>query len=215
MPTITPAELTDQLNWRYATKGFDASKKIPAETWAALQEALRLSPSSFGLQPWKFLVITDPAVKASLQPHAWGQAQTTDCSHLVVLAALKKTDEAYIDSFLDSQIAIRGGTKEALATYRGMMTGFVARMSDEQLLNWATRQVYIALGTFMTSAAVLQVDACPMEGIVPDKFDEVLGLAGGEFTTVVACAAGYRAAGDKYADLAKVRFPASQVIQSI
>ena len=121
-----------------------------------------------------------------------------------------------MDRFLDSIIATRGGAKESLKGYGEMMTGFAGKAAKEGWLReWAIRQVYIALGNFMTCAAVLGVDTCPMEGIEPANYDKILGLDGTEFETVVACAAGYRAADDKYAQLAKVRFPASEVIQHI
>lgn len=215
MSPIPVTQLGDALNWRYATKKFDAAKKIPAEVWGALEQSLVLAPSSFGLQPWKFIVVTDPAVKAKLLPVSWGQPQTTDSSHHVVFAVRKGVDEAYVDRFLARQIALRGGTLEALAGYRGMMTGFLSQMNDAQKEAWATKQVYIALGQFMAAAALLGVDTCPMEGINPAAYDEVLGLKGTEFATVVACAAGYRAADDKYSTAPKVRFPTSALVRHV
>jgi nitroreductase len=216
MTTLSPDALIAQLNWRYATKQFDPAKKIPADVWAALEKALVLTPSSFGLQPWKFIVVTDEAVKQRLVPVSWNQPQPADCSHHVVFAARKTLGEAEIDRFLESTVALRGGSRDALAGYRGMMAGFAAKAVKEGWIHeWAVRQAYIAIGSFMTSCAMLGVDACPMEGIVPPEYDRILGLEGGEFTTVVACAAGYRAAGDKYATLAKVRFPPDEVIQRV
>ena len=214
--TLNPDALVAQLNWRYATKKFDATKKIPAGTWAALEHALLLTPSSFGLQPWKFIVITDAAVKQKLVPVSWNQTQPADCSHHVVFAVRKALEEKDVDRFLDSIVATRGGAKESLKGYGDMMTGFAGKAAKEGWLReWAVRQVYIALGNFMTCAAVLGVDTCPMEGIEPANYDKILGLDGTEFETVVACAAGYRAADDKYAQLAKVRFPASEIIRHI
>ncbi|MCX6936510.1 MAG: NAD(P)H-dependent oxidoreductase [Verrucomicrobia bacterium] len=216
MTPIDTTQLTAALDWRYATKKFDAAKKIPAVTWAALEHALVVSPSSFGLQPWQFIVITDPAVKAKLLPLSWNQPQVTDCSHHVVFAMRKGVNEAYVDKFLAHQVALRGGTVEALAPYRGMMTGFLANITAAgQLDTWATKQIYIALGQFMAAAALLGVDACPMEGINPAGYDEVLGLKGTEFAAVVACAVGYRASDDKYATAAKVRFPVSDLVRHV
>ncbi len=216
MTPIDTTQLTAALDWRYATKKFDSSKEIPAATWAALEHALVVSPSSFGLQPWRFIVITDPAVKAKLLPLSWNQAQVTDCSHHVVFAVRKGVDAAYVDKFLARQVELRGGTVEALAPYRGMMTGFLANITAAgQLDAWATKQIYIALGQFMAAAALLGVDACPMEGISPAAYDEVLGLKDTEFATVVACAAGYRAADDKYATAGKVRFPVSDLVSHV
>lgn len=216
MSVTNPEALLAQLNWRYATKKFDPARKIAPDVWSALEKALLLTPSSFGLQPWKFIVITDAAVKQQLVPVSWNQTQPTGCSHHVVFAVRKALAEKDVDHFLDSIVATRGGAKEALKGYRDMMTGFAGKAAQEGWLReWAIRQVYIALGNFMTSAAVLGVDTCPMEGIEPANYDKILGLAGTEFETVVACAAGYRAADDKYAQLAKVRFAASEIIQHI
>lgn len=216
MNTLSPSALVTQLQWRYATKQFDAQKKIPADLWTALEEALVLTPSSFGLQPWKFIVVTNQEVKEQLVKASWNQRQPVDCSHHVVFAVKNNLTEADVDRFLDRQVEIRGGSKEALAGYRGVIVGFAGRAKQEGWIKeWAIRQAYIAIGNFMTGAAVLGVDTCPMEGIAPTEYDKVLGLEGTDYSTVVACAAGYRAESDKYAAAPKVRFPASEVIQHI
>jgi nitroreductase len=214
--TLNPEALLTQLNWRYATKKFDPARKIAPDVWSALEKALLLTPSSFGLQPWKFIVITDPAVRQKLVPVSWNQTQPADCSHHVVFAVRKAVGDAEVDHFIDSIVAVRGGAKESLKGYRDMMSGFAGKAAKEGWLReWGIRQLYIALGNFMTSAAVLGVDTCPMEGLVPAEYDKILGLEGTEFETVVACAAGYRAADDKQASLPKVRFPASEIIRHI
>ncbi len=216
MNALTPDALLTQLRWRYATKQFDSSREIPADVWAALEQALVLSPSSFGLQPWKFVIVTSPAVKQSLVSVSWNQTQPADCSHHVVFAVRKNLSEADVDHFIKSIADTRGVAVESQKGYRDVMVGFAANMSKQgKIEDWATKQVYIALGNFMTCCAALGVDACPMEGIVAAEYDKLLGLENSGFTTVVACAAGYRAAGDKYASLAKVRFPASEVIQRV
>ncbi len=211
---MTSSELLEALQWRYATKMFDPAKKIPAETWSALEESLILTPSSFGLQPWKFVVIQDQALKESLVPHAWNQRQVADCSHLVVMCSHRQMPESHIDANITRMIEVRGGTPEALAGFKKMVAGF--RNGAEQqgwLDSWGKLQSYIALGQFMAAAAVLKIDACPMEGFVAAKFDEVLGLSGGDFTTAVLCPVGYRHEDDKYAVLPKVRFEAKDVIE--
>ena len=216
MNPLSPSALLAQLNWRYATKKFDPTRRIAPELWNALEQSLILAPSSFGLQPWKFLIVTSPTTKAALVPHAWNQTQPTDCSHFVVFTVKTGLDAAHVDHFLDRTVALRGGNREALAGYRGMILGSLEKARAGGFLDtWQTHQVYIALGQFMAAAAVLGVDTCPMEGIVPTEFDQILGLTGTGYRTVVACAAGYRAADDKYATLAKVRFHASEVIQHI
>ena len=213
--STTPESLNQALHWRYATKRFDPSRSIPAETWASLEQALILAPSSFGLQPWKFLVVTSPEVRRALVPQSWGQTQPVESSQYVVFAAQTNVTVEYIDHFLARTVEVRGGSVEALAGYRGMMVNSLTSRSEAELTNWATHQVYIALGQFMAAAAVLGVDTCPMEGLVPSEYDKILGLVGTGYKTVVACAAGYRALDDKYASLAKVRFPASELIRNI
>ena len=216
MKSVTTETLLAQLNWRYATKKFDAAKKIPAADWAALEESLILAPSSYGLQPWKFIVITDPAVKARLVPASWGQTQPADSSHLVVLAVKTGLGEDHVEKFLDRQVQVRGGTKESLAQYKGMILASLAGAAKAGTLDaWQTHQVYIALGQFMAVAAMMGIDTCPMEGIDRAKYDEILGLTGTGFASVVACPAGYRAADDKYAGAKKVRFDAKDVIVRI
>lgn len=216
METLSPSALLAQLQWRYATKQFDPAKKIPAGVWSALEQALILTPSSFGLQPWKFIVVTDQAVKEQLVSASWRQTQPADCSHHVIFAAKNELTEADVDRFLTRQVEVRGGTVESLAGYRNVIVGFAGKGAREGWLkDWAIRQAYIAIGNLMTSAAILGVDTCPMEGIAADQYDKILGLEGTGYSTAVACAAGYRAATDKYADAPKVRFKAEELIQRI
>lgn len=213
--STTPDQLLSALRWRYATKQFDASRKIPAETWAALEEALVLTPSSFGLQPWKFLVVESPAMRAKLLPDSWNQPQVTDASHFVVLTARTDLTAADIDAWVSRLSEVQGTSAEAVAPLKGMISGFAERMSEEERAAWNTRQVYIALGQLMTSAAVLGIDSCPMEGISASAYDRILGLEGSGYATVVACALGYRAETDKYAAMPKARFPKSEVVRHV
>jgi nitroreductase len=209
-------QLVDQLRWRYATQQFDPQRKISAEDWSALEEALVLTPSSYGLQPWKFIVVTDQAVKEKLVPASWGQRQPADCSHLVVFAIKKDLGEREIDALLHRTAEVRKVPPESLKRYREKMVGRLVKGLDNAGRNaWAERQVYIAVGTFLTSAALLGIDACPMEGFEPAKYNEILGLDKLGLSTVVVATAGYRAAGDKSATLKKVRFPKDEVIVHI
>lgn len=211
MTPIAPSQIIDALNWRYATKAFDASKTIPADTWQALEQSLVLTPSSFGLQPWKFLVVQDKALRESLVPHTWNQRQVADCSHLVVMTVKKDVTLADIDGLIARIVDVRGGTADALAGYRGMMAG--AHKGGFMTTQWAKLQSYIALGQFMAAAALLGIDTCPMEGFVAEKYDEILGLAEQGLTTAVLCPAGYRSGDDRYASLPKVRYAAETVIE--
>lgn len=216
MKTIDTDELIQALNWRYATKQFDPAKKIPAETWEALEQALILSPSSYGLQPWKFFVVTDPTIRAALREHSWNQSQVTDCSHHVVFAIRKTIDAAFVDKFIARTAEVRGVTADSLDFYRKMIVSDVVEGPRSKIAaEWATRQAYIALGNFMTSAAVVGIDTCPMEGLDPAKYDEILDLPAKGFHAVVACAAGYRADTDKYAVLPKVRYDKSELIAHV
>jgi nitroreductase len=216
MNHITTTDLLEHLKWRYATKQFDPSTKISAEVWTALEDSLVLTPSSYGLQPWKFLIVTSSELKEKLKPCSWNQSQVTDCSHYVVFTIKKNLTAEHVDHFVARTAELRGGTVAAIAGYRNMMISDVIDGARSFNVNeWATRQAYIALGNFMTCAALLGVDTCAMEGIEPVKYDNLLGLPAKGFTTVVACAAGYRSEEDKYATLAKVRFLKSEVLETL
>ena len=205
-----------QLQWRYAVKKFDPTKKIPADDWQTLEQSLVLAPSSFGLQPWKFFVVTDPATRAHLPAFTWGQKQVVDASHLVVLAIKRDFGLADVDRHVSRTAEVCGLPLEALAGFKRMMVGsLVPPPPDFCLKTWATHQVYIALGVFMTAAAMLGIDTCPMEGFQPAKYDELLGLPARGYSSVVLCAAGYRAADDKAATMPKVRFRTEDVVTPV
>jgi nitroreductase len=213
---LSPDHLLTQLRWRYATKQFDPTRKIPPATWQALQEALRLSPSSYGLQPWKFLIITDAATKQKLVPVSWNQPQLADCSHVVVFAIRKHLHRDHVERFIARLAEVRGVPASALENYRQMIVRDIIDGPRSLIVNeWSARQCYIALGNFMTCAALLGVDTCPLEGIEPARYDEILGLPARGLATVVACAAGYRAATDPYAALPKVRFRPEDIFEHI
>jgi nitroreductase len=215
-PAIHNEILLQQLRWRYATKKFDPARRISGADWATLEAALVLTPSSFGLQPWKFIVITDPATKESLVPVSWGQRQVADCSHYLVIAIPEPFGVEAIDAYVRRIAEVRAVSVESLASYRQMMTGTLVDGPDRRDADaWARRQAYIALGNFMTTAALLGVDTCPMEGFEPEKYDEILGLSKRGLSAVVACCTGFRAADDKYAALPKVRFKAEDLIERI
>jgi nitroreductase len=200
--------LLTSLKWRYATKRFDATKKIPETTWKTLEEALRLSPSSFGLQPWHFVVVTNPEIRQELLAHSWNQPQIVEASHLVVIASARQIDEQSIASYIKFVAETRSNTPQSLEQYQGMITQFVKRLTDSNTLEaWTAKQTYIALGTLLTAAAMLRIDACPLEGIISNQYDKVLGLDTGLFSTRVACALGYRSEQDSAASLTKVRYP--------
>ena len=213
---ISPAALQDALHWRYATKAFEPGRSIPAETWRALEQSLVLSPSSYGLQPWKFVLIRNQELRQQLRPHSWDQSQITDCCELVVFAGRRDIEQADLDRLIAATSEARGLSNEQLAFYADLMRRNLVeheQLPASAIAEWVGRQVYIALGTFMTAAALLEIDTCPIEGFDPAAYDRLLGLDGTPYRSWVVCAAGYRAADDKYAQLAKVRYPAEQLIE--
>jgi len=215
MKSFPHDEVLDQLRWRYAVKKFDASRKIPADAWAKLEEALILAPSSYGLQPWKFFVVTDTVIREKLLTHSWGQRQVVDASHLVVFAVKADVGSADVERLIARSAEVRGINTSVLDGYKKMILGSMAKQSPEHIREWMTRQVFIAHGVFLTTAAMMGIDACPMEGFVAEKYDEILGLPAKGYCSVVLATAGYRAVDDAIATLAKVRFRKSEIIETI
>lgn len=216
MPT-TPDVVLTQLAWRYATKKFDPARRIAPEHWSALEQAALLAPSSYGLQPWKFVVVSDPALRQKLRAVSWNQPQITDASHLIVFARRAEMAPADVQRWIDRVAEVRHAPPAALAGFRDMMLGTIANpgsVPGGSFDTWTSRQVYIALGFFLSAAALLGIDACPMEGFDPAQYDQILGLPTLGYKATVVAAAGYRAADDAVAPdkMAKARFPASDVI---
>lgn len=216
MQPIPPEVLLGNLSWRYAVKKFDTTHKIPAREWAALERALTLSPSSYGLQPWRFLVVADPKVRQALLAASWNQAQITDASHLVVFTRRATLARADVDKLIDRIAVVRDVPAPSLDGYRSMMLGSIENPAPgADLSAWNARQVYIALGFFLSAAAMLGIDACPMEGFDAPQYDRILGLGPTGYSATVVAAAGYRAADDPNSTLRKVRFADADLIQRI
>jgi nitroreductase len=173
---VAPDTVLEQLKWRYATKKFDPGRKIAPELWAKLEAAAIHAPSSYGLQPWTFVVVTDPEMRRRLHPVSYNQAQILDASHLVVFAAKNPPTPADVEAHVARTAAVRGVSTDSLDGLRQSLLGSLSRMDAAQAHRWAARQTYIALGFFLSAAAMMGVDACPMEGFQPEKYDEVLGL---------------------------------------
>ena len=216
MTQDTNAQIEQQLHWRYATKRFDPSKKISQQDWHTLEESLRLSPSSFGLQPWKFIVVKNPELRKQLQPNSWNQPQIVEASHLVVIAAKKEVTHANVDDYLALISATRNVPVAALQEYGSMMKTFLDGLAAQGASeSWTTRQAYLALGVLLSTAAALKIDTCPLEGINPVAYDEVLHLNQSGYSTKVACALGYRSANDAAASYTKVRYPRERMIVEV
>ena len=201
------------LHWRYATKVFNSTRLISPEHWKVLEEAFLLCPSSYGLQPWRFAVVKNKTLRAELRKVSWNQAQVTDASHYVVLLCREKMDAEYIAKYIDRVSDVRGEERLGLARYEEMMKGALLS-GDRSIENeaWAKNQVYIAMGFLLQAAAMLKIDTCPMEGLDPLAYDELLQLKGSGYRTVASIAFGYRDSTDRYQSVKKVRFPAPEII---
>lgn len=210
------SQILEALNWRYATKMFDATKKISDADWKVLSESLRLAPSSYGLQPWKFMIVQTPETRKKLREVSWNQSQVTDCSHFVVLTIKEKLSAEDVEKFIQKTASTRGMEASALDGYKNMMIGDVVNGPRSQIAKWwAQRQSYIAMGFLMETAALMKIDTCPLEGLDPAAYDKILGLEGSGYSTVAAVAVGYRHPEDKYAGAKKVRFDSTDVIQYV
>ncbi len=204
--------MNNLLHWRYATKKFDPTRKVSQEALNELLEVLRLSPSSFGLQPWKFVVVEDPHLRQEIRKHAWNQSQVTDASHLIILCSIKNIDETYIKNFVGQIAKSRNVEPQSLAGYQQMMIGAIQAKDHQEVSNWMKRQVYLALGMLLYACAQKGIDSCPMEGFDAKKVDEVLGLEKEGLESVVFCPVGYRASDDVYAHHKKARFEQDEIL---
>ncbi len=210
---VSKEVIIEQLNWRYAVKKFDASRKISDADWKILEDALVLAPSSYGLQPYKFIVVEDAQLRKELTPAAYGQTQIADASHLVVIAHKKVLTDADVEHFVDRIALVRSQPSESLKEYEDTMKGTAKRNVEQGTIEtWNSRQAYLALGFLLETAALLNIDACPMEGFNPAEFDRILGLT--DYASVVVCTLGYRdAENDWMANLPKVRFPKEDLVE--
>ena len=198
-------DILSKLNTRYATKVFDPTKKVSDADMEKLLEAIRLSASSYGLQPYKVLVVKDPKIRAELRKVAWNQPQITDASALLVFAVKYEANGTTVDEFVNLTAETRNLSKESLEGYSDMMKGSLQNMNQEQIETWVSKQAYIALGFGLVAAAVLDLDACPMEGFSALDFDKILDINKLGLKSKVIMAVGYRSKDDHYQDLAKVR----------
>jgi len=213
MAKVSREAILEQLNWRYATKRFDSSKKISDADFQVLEEALRLSPSSYGIQPWKFIVVQNPEIREKLKAAAYGQPQLTEASHIVVFSYRKNIDEAHVQSYINRTAEVRGIPTESLNDFKNMMLGdFVKGPRAPIADTWCQRQVYISLGFLVETAALLEIDACPMEGFDASAFDKILGLEGTGWGAICMAALGYRSSEDQLSKAKKVRFAKADVV---
>ena len=207
--------LLDKLNWRYATKKFDETKKVSQEQLNTLLTAIQLSPSSAGLQAYRVIVVSDPKVKEQLREAAYGQQQLTTSSHVLVFAAETGLDSEYVKTYIDRIAEIRGVDRANLEVFESNINNNVSTMDDETKTTWNKKQSYIALGVLVSAAADLGIDACGMEGFDAAKFDEILGLKEKGLTTAVIAPIGFRAEDDHFSKAAKVRRPLEEMFIQI
>ncbi|MEK8180680.1 NAD(P)H-dependent oxidoreductase [Flavobacterium buctense] len=192
-------------NWRYATKKFDPTKKVSNEDIEFLKEAVRLSASSYGLQPYKVIFVENPELRAQLQPVAWGQTQIVDASHLLVFANITNFGETQIDAHINNIAVTRGLPTDALKGYGDFMKSKITSLSEDNRNVWTSKQTYIALSNLLNAAAELGIDVTPMEGFEPEKFNEILGLTELGLNATLVATIGYRHAEDDTQNYAKVR----------
>ncbi|MGB0892654.1 MAG: NAD(P)H-dependent oxidoreductase, partial [Flavobacteriaceae bacterium] len=202
----------ENLKWRYAVKKFDENKSLTETQINTLKEAFNLTATSYGLQPVKMVVINNKDIQQELVTHSWNQAQVAQASHLLVLCIPKNYTQKEVDNYFELVKDIRNTPDEILNPFKEMLTGSIASKTQEELTNWNKNQAYIALGNLMTVAANERIDSCPMEGFVPEKYDEILGLDKHNLTSVLVLPVGFRADDCFMKDLKKVRRKTEEVI---
>lgn len=209
-------DLLESLNWRYATKKMDPAKKVPQEKVERILEAVRLAPTSSGLQPFEMIVVSNRELLEKIKPIANGQGQVADCSHLLVFAAWDDYTDERINRMFDLVAAARGGTNEGWEAYRKHLLASYPPRGPEVNFQHTARQAYIALGVAISAAAVEGVDSTPMEGFNPDALDALLGLRARGLRSVLLLPLGYREeARDWLANLKKARRPRADFITEI
>lgn len=208
-------EILNDLNWRYATKRFDPSQKLDAKRLEIIREALRLTPSSYGLQAVKYLIIESPEMREELLAASYGQRPVVDASHLLVLCAYREVNPVHIDEYTSNVARTRDLQESAVEGYSKFLKTNIGSLSPEETSSWTSRQVYIALGQLLTVCAHLHVDALPMEGFNKKAYDKILGLEAKNLTAVLACPIGFRHPEDPAQFQAKVRKSLEDLFETI
>lgn len=204
--------ILEALNTRYATQAFDTSRTISQEDLDTLIESLRLAPSSYGVQPWGFVIVSDPALKEKLSPAAYGQPKVMQAPYLFVLCRRTDVNAEYVHTLVESFAEQREMDVADLSGLESAINGVLSSKNPEQLTAWLQKQVYIPLGFLLQTAALLGIDAGPMEGFDPKAFDEILGLAEHNLSSCVIVAIGYRSPTDATANAKKARRPKEKVV---
>ena len=199
--------IIEDLNWRYAVDRFDTERKVSENDLSTLIEAVRLAPSSYGLQPIKLLIIENQTLQNELVPVSYNQQQVADCSHLLVLCAYNEITSEFIDEFIALNARTMGRTLESYEKYASFLKRTILQMDPKELNEWNKRQTYIALGHLLHTCAQLKIDSTPMEGFEKEAYNQMLGLSKRNLHTVVACPIGYRSKEDEQQFWPKIRRP--------
>ncbi|WP_074410189.1 MULTISPECIES: NAD(P)H-dependent oxidoreductase [Aquimarina] len=208
-------DIIESLHWRYATKKFDTKQIVSQEKIDTLTEAFNLTATSYGLQPLKLVVIKNKDLQKELTSHSWNQQQVADASHVLVFCIEKTIGEQYISKYFDTVKEIRDTPEEILKPFKEQLVDSFTYKSPEEISNWAAKQAYLALGNILTVCAIEKIDSCPMEGFIPEKYDELLNLNDLGLTSVLVLPIGYRAEDDMFSELKKVRRPITDTIITI
>jgi nitroreductase len=209
------SKIIEDLNWRYATKKYDSNKIIKQADLDVLKEVLRLTPTSYGLQPIKFLIIKNKSVRLALKEKSYGQTQITEASHLLILCANLDVTDQHVDELIHNTAETRELDKKDLQGYADFMKSTIGLMTRDSKKSWNIKQTYIALGLLLQSCAQLRIDATPMEGFDNKAYDEILGLSKKNLTAVVACPIGYRHDSDVTQHAKKVRKSEQDIFEEI
>ena len=197
--------IIDSLNWRYATKKFDINKIVSEEKLSLLKKAFSLTPTSYGLQPVKLVVVRDKKIQNELVPHSYNQGQVEQASHLLIICIENIIDEAYIRAYFENEKKIRGTSDEVVNSFRSYLINSFSSKNENEIREWATKQAYITLGNLLTVCALEQIDSCPMEGFIPEKYNELLDLKSKGLSAVLVLPIGYRSNDDVFSGFKKVR----------
>ncbi|WP_417445263.1 NAD(P)H-dependent oxidoreductase [Joostella sp.] len=199
--------IINALEWRYAVKKFDPKKILSKEKVSVLKKAFNLTATSYGLQPVKLIIVSNKELQKTLKASSWNQAQVEDASHLLIFCIENEIDDAYIKKYFERVKNIRNTPDEILAPFQNFLIEDFNRKTTEEIKHWAKNQVYLAMGNLLTVCALEEIDACPMEGFLPEDYDKILKLDAKGLKSVLVLPIGYRADDDMFAELKKVRKP--------
>ena len=205
----------DNLKWRYAVKKFDHHKILSDNQINILKQAFNLTATSYGLQPIKLVVVKNKDIQKELVLHSWNQQQISQASHLLVICIDTKLDETDVEKYFERVKEIRNTPDEIINSFKEYLTTTISEKTTEDLLSWGKNQAYLALGNLLTVCANEKIDSCPMEGFIPEKYNEVLGLKEKNLSSVLVLPVGYRAEDDIMTHQKKVRKNIDEIVIDI